>query len=110
MLHVSEILDSEQSYGRECLSDGNVVGFILDSTMLIHYGRVFEINDLVVLPDYQRNGIAAKLLKHCISEMKESGIKGINLITANEGTLPDFYGRYGFEREKDVILMGMKIE
>lgn len=42
--------------------------------------------------------------------MKERGIKGINLITANEGTLPEFYGRYGFEREEEVILMGMKIE
>ena len=57
ILHVSEILESEQSYGWECLSDGNVVGFILGSTMLFHYGRVFEINDLAVLPDYQRNGI-----------------------------------------------------
>ena len=110
ILHVSEILESEQSYGWECLSDGNVVGFILGSTMLFHYGRVFEINDLAVLPDYQRNGIATKLLKHCISEMKERGIKGINLITANEGALPEFYGRYGFEREEEVILMGMKIE
>lgn len=27
-----------------------------------------------------------------------------------EGMLPEFYGRYGFEREEEVILMGMKIE
>lgn len=71
-----------------------VAGFILGSTMLFHYGRVFEINDLAVLPDYQRNGIATKLLKHCVSEMKERGIKGINLIIANnKGMLPEFYGR-----------------
>ena len=103
-------MSGNAGYFLRCLSYGNVVGFILGSTMLFHYGRVFEINDLAVLPDYQRNGIATRLLKHCISEMKERGIKGINLITANEGMLPEFYGRYGFEREEEVILMGMKME
>ena len=110
ILHVSEILESKQSYGLECLSDGRVAGFILGSTMLFHYGRVFEVNDLAVLPDYQRKGIATKLLERCLAEMEERGIKGVNLITANEGMLPEFYGRYGFEREEEVILMGMKIE
>lgn len=41
--------------------------------------------------------------------MKASGIVGIHLITANEGFLPDFYERYGFCREKEVILMGMEL-
>ena len=110
ILHVSEILESKQSYGLECLSDGRVAGFILGSTMLFHYGRVFEVNDLAVLPDYQRKGIATKLLARCLAEMEERGIKGVNLITANEGMLPEFYGKHGFERENGVILMGRKIE
>ncbi len=80
------------------------------STMLFHYGRVFEINDLAVLPDYQRKGIATKLLGRCLAEMRERGIKGVNLITVNEGMLPGFYRKHGFEREDGVILMGMKIE
>ena len=110
ILHVSEILESKQSYGLECLSDGRVAGFILGSTMLFHYGRVFEVNDLAVLPDYQRKGIATKLLERCLAEMEEHGIKGVNLITANEGILPKFYGKHGFERENGVILMGKKME
>jgi ribosomal protein S18 acetylase RimI-like enzyme len=73
------------------------VGFILGSTMLFHYGKVFEVNDLAVLPDYQRKGIATELLERCLADMEERGIKGINLITANEGMLPGFYGKHGFE-------------
>ncbi len=64
ILHVSEILESKQSYG----------------------------------------------LERCLAEMEERGIKGVNLITANEGILPGFYGKHGFEREDGVILMGRKIE
>lgn len=82
----------------------------MGSTMLFHYGRVFEVNDLAVLPDYQRKGIATKLLERCLAEMEEHGIKGVNLITANEGILPKFYGKHGFERENGVILMGKKME
>ena len=55
-------------------------------------------------------GIATKLLERCLAEMKERGIKGVNLITANEGILPGFYGKHGFEREDRVILMGREIE
>ncbi len=65
--------------------------------MLFHYGKVFEVNDLAVLPDYQRKGIATELLERCLADMEERGIKGINLITANEGMLPGFYGKHGFE-------------
>ena len=48
------------------------------------------------------------MLECCLAEMEECGIKSINLITANEGMLPGFYEKHGFEREDGVILMGRK--
>ncbi len=109
VIHVKEILEMKQSYGLEYVEDNAVVGFLLGSSMLFHYGRTFEINDLAVDPAYQGKGIARALLDQCIDDMKERGIVGIHLITANEGFLPDFYERHGFGREKEVILMGMEL-
>ena len=109
VIHVKEILEMKQSYGLEYIEDNMVVGFLLGSSMLFHYGRTFEINDLAVDPAYQGKGIAKTLLDRCIDDMKERGIVGIHLITANEGFLPDFYERHGFGREKEVILMGMEL-
>ena len=109
VIHVKEILEMRQSYGLEYIEDGLVVGFLLGSSMLFHYGRTFEINDLAVDPAFQGRGIAKELLVRCIEDMKASGIVGIHLITANEGFLPDLYERYGFSREKEVILMGMEL-
>ena len=34
---------------------------------------------------------------------------GVHLITAGEGVLPEFYERYGFKKEKEVILMGIEL-
>ena len=109
VIHVKEILEMRQSYGLEYIEDGLAVGFLLGSSMLFHHGRTFEINDLAVDPAFQGRGIAKELLVRCIEDMKARGIVGIHLITANEGFLPDFYERYGFGREKEVILMGMEL-
>ena len=109
VIHVKEILEMKQSYGLEYVEDNKVAGFLLGSSMLFHYGRTFEINDLAVDPAYQGKGIAKMLLEQCIADMKAQGIVGIHLITANEGFLPDFYERHGFGREKEVILMGMEL-
>ena len=109
VIHVKELLESDQAYGLEYLVDGEVVGFILGTSMLFHYGRTFEINDLAVAPAYQRCGIAKALLEKCIEDVKGRGIVGIHLITAGEGMLPKFYEKCGFKKESEVILMGMEI-
>lgn len=109
VIHIKELLESKQSYGLECLIDNKVVGFILGTSMLFHYGRTFEINDLAVDPIYQRRGIAKQLLERCLADIKEQGMVGVHLITAGEGILPAFYERYGFKKENKVILMGREL-
>ncbi len=109
IIHVKEILESKQAYGLEYIIEGQVVGFILGASMLFHYGRTFEINDLAVDPAYQRRGIAKELLERCLADLKDQGIVGVHLITAGEGVLPAFYERYGFQKENEVILMGIEM-
>ncbi|WP_316608174.1 N-acetyltransferase [uncultured Ruminococcus sp.] len=107
-IHIGELLESKQAYGLEYLTDGEVAGFILGTSMLFHYGRTFEINDLAVAPVYQRQGIARRLLTHCIADVKAQGMVAIHLITAGKGALPKFYEDFGFGRETEVILMGLE--
>ena len=109
-VHVSEILESKQSYGLEYMVDGRVAGFILGTSMLFHYGRTFEINDLAVAVEYQGQGIATRLLERCISDLKDQGMKAVHLITASEGVLPRFYQKFGFNKEHRVMLMGMDLQ
>lgn len=108
-IHIAEIMESKQSYGLEYDINGKIVGFLLGSSMLFHWGRMFEINDLAVHPDYQGQGIATKLVNSCLEEMKRRGIKGINLITQGDGFLPEFYEKHGFKKENEVILMGLEL-
>ena len=66
VIHVRELLESKQAYGLEYVLDSKVVGFILGTSMLFHYGRTFDINDLAVDPEYQRRGIAKELLESAL--------------------------------------------
>ena len=109
VIHVRELLESRQSYGLEYVLDGKVVGFLLGTSMLFHYGRTFEINDLAVDSAYQHRGIAGKLLERCLDDMRKAGMAGVHLITAGEGILPSFYQKFGFAKETEVILMGMEL-
>ena len=108
-IHIRELLESKTAYGLEYVIDGEVAGFILGTSMLFHYGRTFEINDLAVDPTYQGRGIAKELMERMLSDIKEKGMVGVHLITANKSFLPEFYERFGFEKEKRVILMGMDL-
>ena len=105
-IHIRELLESKTAYGLECIVDGNIAGFVLGTSMLFHYGRTFEINDLAVDPVYQHRGIANQLMERLLSDIKEQGMVGVHLITSNEGFLQSFYKRFGFGKENRVILMG----
>ena len=109
VIHVRELLESKQAYGLEYVLDSKVVGFILGTSMLFHYGRTFDINDLAVDPEYQRRGIAKELLEKCLADIKAQGMVGVHLITAGEGVLPEFYAKYSFKKETEVILMGAEL-
>ena len=109
VIHVRELLETKTSYGLEYVMVGKVVGFLLGTSMLFHYGRTFEINDLAVDPAWQGRGIASALLERCKADMKARGIVGLHLITSAGGFLPGFYERHGFGREHEVILMGMEM-
>lgn len=107
--HVKELLESPQHYGLECVVDGAVAGFLLGTSMLFHYGRTFEINDVAVDPRYQGQGIASLLMDKAMDDLKRMDIVGVHLITASDGWLKDFYAKYGFRKEERVMLMGMEI-
>lgn len=108
-IHVRELSESRTAYGLECIIDREIAGFILGSSMLFSYGRAFEIHDLAVDPTFQHRGIAKQLMNRLLSDVKEQGMVGVHLITAREGNLPAFYEKFGFSKEKRVLLMGLEL-
>ncbi|MCR5394275.1 MAG: GNAT family N-acetyltransferase [Bacteroidales bacterium] len=108
-VHVRELLECKQSYGLEYVENGEIAGFVLGTSMMFHYGRTFEVNDLAVARAYQHQGIGTRLLKQLLADVQAQGMCGVHLITAAEGVLPQYYEQFGFKRETEVILMGREL-
>jgi N-acetylglutamate synthase-like GNAT family acetyltransferase len=71
---------------------------------LIGCGRVVSdgylhayINEMIVLPDFQRKSIGKEILNRLLQKILESGIKDIQLFCAKE----EFYLKNGFENRPD---------
>ena len=70
---------------------------------LIHNGAcVAHIEDLVVDKDYQKQGIATKLVQHCLSQLRPDTC--YKIILDCKGELAPFYEKLGFkETERKTI-------
>lgn len=90
-------------------SEGIIVGFINgavtdskvirdemfeDSSLHKPDGRYQSIFGLDVRPEYQRQGIAADLMRHLIEEAKKQGRAGL-ILTCKERLIP-FYEQFGY--------------
>lgn len=76
--------------------DGQIVGHVMISYVALHDGevqrRVASLSPLAVLPEFQRRGIGAMLVREVVARAERRGEPLVVL----EGD-PRFYGRLGFE-------------
>ncbi|MCR5833069.1 MAG: GNAT family N-acetyltransferase [Selenomonadaceae bacterium] len=107
-IHVKEWLESKHFYGLEYSADDKVIGFILGTAVLFAEGRTFMMQALAVDPEYQRQGIAKKLVTQCLADVKAMGMINSYLITANNDILPKFYSQFGFKPDEKICMLGLK--
>jgi GNAT superfamily N-acetyltransferase len=74
---------------------------VFDGEKLVGFARVINdgtlhamIYDLIVLPEYQGQGIGAQILSRILAHCREAGIHKVELFSA-KGKAP-FYEKYGF--------------
>ncbi len=87
--------------------DDNVVGHIAFSPITISDSSTgwFGLGPVAILPQYQAKGIGSQLITE--------GIKQLKAINANGCILfgdPDFYSRFGFKQNGQLILRGIPQE
>lgn len=69
--------------------NGEIVGI---GSLHIFWEDLAEIKSLAVLPEHQHKGIGKKIVKECIKEAKQLGVKKVFALTY----LPEFFQKLGF--------------
>lgn len=87
--------------------DGKIVGHIAFSPIKISDGSAdwYGLGPVSVLPEMQRQGIGTALILKGISMLKEIGGQGCALVG-----YPDYYKRFGFRNNPDLIHEGIPQE
>ena len=85
-------------------------GRVIATVMAGYDGHRGWINYLAVHPQYQRVGIATRLVKEAESRLRAKGCPKINLQvrTSNAGVI-EFYQKLGFTMD-DVVSLGKRLE
>lgn len=81
--------------------DGRIVGHVAVSPVSISSGAAgwFGLGPISVLPDRQRQGIGARLMKAALAELRRLGAAGCVLLGD-----PDYYRRFGFAPRAGLVL------
>lgn len=87
--------------------EGQVVGHIAFSPVTISDGTAgwYALGPVSVLPEYQRQGIGAALIREGLARLKGLGARGCCLVGH-----PDYYPRFGFEHPPDLAVEGAPAE
>ncbi len=82
---------------------GKIVGCC---AMQLHSGRLGEVRDLAVHPDFQGKGIGKKLVLTCVARAKKEGVKWLLSITGAKAVFEKM-GFGSWQREKYAMLMAL---
>jgi len=88
-------------------TQGKIVGHIAFSPVSISDGTTdwYGLGPISVIPEYQRKGIGSELMKEGLNRIKALNAKGCVLLGD-----PNYYGKFGFKADANLILEGVPAE
>lgn len=102
---ITGILESPSSFGLVALADNKVVGIALGLSKGYLDKQDFWLDEFSVDPNYQKQGIATKLIKELKKKLKEKEITKIYLVTRKHYPCVRLYEKEGFSSEGEDLLM-----
>lgn len=88
-------------------ADGRVIGHVAISPVSISDGASgwFGLGPISVLPQHQRRGVGSQLVHEALRLLRGRGACGCVVLGE-----PEFYGRFGFQPDADLVLPGVPPE
>lgn len=88
-------------------AEGRIVGHIAFSPVALSDGSAgwFGLGPVSVVPQRQRGGIGARLIKRGLGELSRRGARGVVLLGD-----PRYYRRFGFEHDPAIVFPGPPAE
>jgi len=88
-------------------ADGAIIGHVAISPVSISDGSMgwFGLGPISVLPEHQGRGIGSQLMREALRLLRGRGASGCVVLGE-----PQYYGRFGFQANPDLVLPGVPTE
>ena len=115
-----EVVAATVKYFARTIADGTYIGFVAEDdgvpigtagAVVIFVppygedltGRIPRVQNVYVVPEYRRQGIARELFARLIERLRASGLRRISLMATDDGR--PLYEEFGFEDVPEMSLM-----
>lgn len=104
--YLKERLQNKEATAYLALDDNtsNLAGFVLNyhSFSSVSQGKIVILNDLFVVPEYRKKGIAERLINSAFDLAKQVGVIRVDLGTGKDNaTAQRLYEKIGFVKDED---------
>jgi ribosomal protein S18 acetylase RimI-like enzyme len=99
------ILGAPHFRGAVAVSNGAVVGLLLGQKERWIDAYHYNLQEMCILPRYQRQGIGRDLLRYLLHELRQEGTEKVYLITAPDSGAAAFYSAQGFYVSRGRVVM-----
>jgi aminoglycoside 6'-N-acetyltransferase I len=106
---LANILEARHFRGAVAISDGNVVGLILGQKERWVDAFHFNLQEMCVLADRQRNGVGGALLRALTEQLRAEGTEKIYLITGPDSGAAAFYSAHGYYLSRSRVVMASSL-
>ena len=97
---INHFLERNPNTSFVAVDNDEIIGIILAG----HDGRRGYIYHMSVAEEYRKQGIGAKLVKHCLTALNQEGINKAALLVFNRNKTGNaFWERMGFATREDIV-------
>lgn len=106
---LSQIVETPGFFGAVIAGDP-LNGFVFGTSEPWHEGTHFNLKEMCIRPDLQRQGLGTRLMGYLSEQLASRDTKRIYLLTARGEITEAFYAKAGFYTSPKMILMARRFE
>lgn len=101
---IHQMFSTEDSFGLVVTDNNEVIGFALGYFQQYDDGITYNLTEIVISTEYQRQGIGTNLIKELETQVENMGAFMIALEAVNDDNHDKFYSRLDYHNVNNMIL------
>lgn len=106
---LEDCFNTPQFYGLVAIENDALIGFAFGHLEVWGKSRYFNLREMCVAQNRQRQGVGTELMNALIDELKNQSVEKLYLHTARDTDARAFYEKHGFRVSEKMVMMSKSV-